>query len=74
MEAGINNIIYMELHSGPKMVNGTCGKMIIAGMTDRDSTVYRIVEKYHMSKEWRNKQNSVVIHALPFAWYLVGNF
>jgi hypothetical protein len=27
------------------------------------------------SKEWRNEQKiSVVIHALPFAWYLVGNF
>jgi hypothetical protein len=27
------------------------------------------------SKEWRNEQTiSVVIHALPFAWYLVGNF
>jgi hypothetical protein len=24
MDAGINNFIYMELHSGPKMVNGTC--------------------------------------------------
>jgi len=28
-----------------------------------------------VSKEWRNEQKiSVVIHALPFAWYLVGNF
>jgi len=27
------------------------------------------------SKEWRNEQKiSVIIHALPFAWYLVGNF
>ena len=27
------------------------------------------------SKEWRNEQKiSVVIHALPFTWYLVGNF
>jgi len=27
------------------------------------------------SKEWRNEQKiSVVIHALPFAWYLDGNF
>jgi hypothetical protein len=25
MDAGINNVIYMELHSGPKMANGTCG-------------------------------------------------
>ena len=40
MDAGINNIIYMELHSGPKMANGTCGKTIIAGTIDRGSTVY----------------------------------
>ena len=25
MDAGINNVIYMELHSGPKMANSTCG-------------------------------------------------
>jgi len=39
MDVGTNNIIYMELHSGPKMANGTCGKTIVAGMIDRDSTV-----------------------------------
>ena len=39
MDAGINNIIYMELHSGPKMANGTCGKTIVAGTIDRGSTV-----------------------------------
>jgi len=39
MDAGINNVIYMELHSGPKMANGTSGKTIIAGTIDRDSTV-----------------------------------
>jgi hypothetical protein len=40
MDAGINNVIYMELHSGPKMANGTCGKTIVAGTVDRGSTVY----------------------------------
>jgi hypothetical protein len=39
MDAGINNVIYMELHLGPKMANGTCGKTIIAGTIDRGSTV-----------------------------------
>ena len=39
MDAEINNIIYMELRSGPKMANGTCGKMIVAGTIDRGSTV-----------------------------------
>ena len=40
MDAGINNVIYMELHSGPKMANSICGKTIVAGMIDRGSTVY----------------------------------
>ena len=39
MDAGINNVIYMELHLGPKMTNGTCGKTIFAGTIDRGSTV-----------------------------------
>jgi hypothetical protein len=41
MDAGINNIIYMELHSGPKTANGICGRMIVAGTIDRGSTVLR---------------------------------
>jgi hypothetical protein len=43
MDAGINNVIYLELHSGPKMANGTCGKTIVAGTIDRGSTVYEFV-------------------------------
>ena len=39
MDVGINNIIYMELHLGPKMANGTCGKTIVVGTIDRGSTV-----------------------------------
>jgi hypothetical protein len=39
MDARINKVIYMELHSRQKMANGTCGKMIVAGTIDRDSTV-----------------------------------
>ena len=39
MDAGINNVIYMELHLGPKMANSTCGKTIVAGTIDRGSTV-----------------------------------
>ena len=30
----------MELHLGPKMANGTRGKMIVVGTIDRGSTVY----------------------------------
>ena len=41
MDAEINNFIYMEINSGPKIANSTCGKAIIAGTLDRDSTVYR---------------------------------
>jgi len=39
MDAGINNVIYMELNLGPKMANSTCGKTIVAGTIDRGSTV-----------------------------------
>jgi hypothetical protein len=39
MDAGINNVIYMELQSGPKIANSTCGKTIVAGTIDRGSTV-----------------------------------
>ena len=39
MDAEINNVIYMELNSGPKIANSTCRKTIIAGTIDRDSTV-----------------------------------
>ena len=39
MDAEINNVIYVELNSGPKIANSTCGKTIIAGTIDRDSTV-----------------------------------
>jgi hypothetical protein len=39
MDAGINNVIYMELHSGPKVANGTFGKTIVAGTIDQGSTV-----------------------------------
>jgi hypothetical protein len=35
INAGINNIIYMGLISGPKIANGKCGKTM-----DRGSTVY----------------------------------
>ena len=28
MDAEINNVIYMELNSGPKLANSTCGKTI----------------------------------------------
>ena len=40
MDAEINNVIYMELNSGPKIANSTCGKTIDVETIDRDSTVY----------------------------------
>ena len=42
MDAEVNNVIYMELNSGPKIANSTCGKAIDVETIDRDSTVYRI--------------------------------
>ena len=40
MDVEINNVIYMELNSGPKILNGTCGKTIDLETIDRDSTVF----------------------------------
>ena len=51
MDAGINSVIYMELHSEPKMVNGTCGKTIVAGTIDRGSTVYYVQDKMPQTKK-----------------------
>jgi hypothetical protein len=31
INAEINNVIYMELYSGPKMAHGKCGKTNVAG-------------------------------------------
>jgi hypothetical protein len=39
MDAEINNVIYMELHSGQKMAHGKYGKTNVAGSIDRDFTV-----------------------------------
>jgi hypothetical protein len=40
MDGGINNVIYMELYSGPKMVNGICWKTIDTGTIDWGSTLF----------------------------------
>jgi hypothetical protein len=53
MDAGINNVIYMELHLGPKMANSTCGKTIVAGTIDRGSTVLHIYINGTMTKNKR---------------------
>jgi len=45
MDAEINNVIYMELNSGPKIANSTCGKTIDVETIDRDSTVYEHMDK-----------------------------
>jgi hypothetical protein len=57
MDAEINNVIYMELHLGPKMVNGTRGKTIVAGMIDRGSAVLA-AEVYQGAKR----------DLLPYTW------
>jgi len=44
MDAGINNVIYMELYSGPKMANGRCRKTIDTGTIDRGSTVFCFIK------------------------------
>jgi hypothetical protein len=39
MDAEINNVIYMELYSGAKMVDDEYYKTNVARLIDRDSTV-----------------------------------
>jgi hypothetical protein len=41
MDAEINNIIYMELYSGPKMAHNKYEKTNIASSIDRDTTVLK---------------------------------
>ena len=57
MDAGINNVIYMELHSGPKMANSTCGKTIAAGTIDRGSTVFT-ADQYVFMDLWNQKDSN----------------
>ena len=52
MDVQINNVIYMELNSGPKIVNSTCGKTINVETIDRDSTVLQF--DYHCFFEFIN--------------------
>ena len=54
MDAEINNVIYMELNSGPKIANSTCGKTIIAGTIDRDSTVFVLLTRYCLGNQTGN--------------------
>jgi len=46
MDVGINNVVYVELHLGPKMANSTCGKTIVEGTIDWDSTVLKTCLSY----------------------------
>jgi hypothetical protein len=41
----INNVICMELYSGPKMAHAKYEKTNVAGSIDRDSTVHRTEKK-----------------------------
>jgi hypothetical protein len=43
VDAEINNVIYMELNSGPKMTDGKYRKTYVAGSVDRENTVYGFI-------------------------------
>jgi hypothetical protein len=58
MDARINNVIEMEHHSGRKMANGACGKMIIAGMIDPGSTVHAGQETQTGTCIWRQMEKT----------------
>ena len=65
MDVEINNVIYMELNSGPKIANSTCGKTIDVETIDRDSTVSAIWNDAKSSGFW-----SVGIQ-YAHGWYVV---
>jgi hypothetical protein len=60
MDAGINDVMYMELYSGPKMANDECGKTIDTGTIDRGSTV--LVSVWRM---YNNHWSQMNVH-VPF--------
>jgi hypothetical protein len=45
MNVKINNVIYMELYSGAKMVDDKYEKMNFAGSIDREFSIYRTKRK-----------------------------
>jgi hypothetical protein len=47
MDAEINNVIYMELYSGPKMAHDKYEKTNVVRSIDRDSTVLITVSTEH---------------------------
>jgi hypothetical protein len=62
MDAEINNVIYMELYSGPKMVCGKYGKTNLAGSIDRDSAVQGVLK--FKRKFWRQMVNKAPFRIL----------
>ena len=67
MDAGINNVIYMELNSGPKFANSTCGKTIVAGTIDRGSTVIVSGMHGHKNIPSANPLFSGIIMSSPYS-------
>jgi hypothetical protein len=58
MDAEINNVIYMELYSGPERAHGKYEKTNVAGTIDRDSTVVPLSKclepEYIAGRRWHN--------------------
>ena len=65
MDVEINNVIYIELNSGPKIVNSTCGKTINLETIDRDSTVIRIFTNNSRRDSCRHLFKQLGILTLP---------
>jgi hypothetical protein len=60
MDAEINNVIYMELYSGPKMVHNKYEKTNVARSTDQDSTVYYTQSKIHTLQVYMSTSGRVI--------------
>ena len=75
MDAGINNVIYMELHSGPKMANGTCGND-----TSRFHCIYIYIYIYmknarqEILEEWTKSLRLCITSHILHKWKFVTLF
>ena len=70
MDAEINNVIYKELNSGPKIANSTCGKTIIAGTIDRDSTVLMYETSQQNTSHFTDISLLMFCH-MPVKFYII---
>jgi len=74
MDAEINNVIYMELNSGPKIANSTCGKTIDVETIVRDSTVFVVMFKFCYTSLFCALIKDIIVHHVLLFTQIWQNF